>query len=811
MTVGAPAAYPDRGAALLPPLAGADRPRLPRVAVDTETHLTRRGYTVPRVVCMSLALDAVTVDGFYDAVHHMDGQNGDDEQVVSTPLQGDRVRIGALLTGRKMLLVYRRLLEMAADGQIDLVMHHAVWDLCVLIEAAARCPWTDVGPLLELTVAVLDAGGVRCTLVREKLIAIAKGKLKGAPRGYFALSSEFGLARRYLGIDRREEKKQFTVCTTCDGTGRHVLGDCGACEGYGAVGPWRMRYCQLDGVPLTQWPDRPVIYAIGDCYETLDACHAQEASHPVTEVGAIFRGFDDEGGRVRNGHVINEEAQLRAGVSFAAKAAWGVCVDPPRARALDAVVTKIAKEANAIGVRAGFVRDFTGIAAKDPQRKRGKAGSKCTDALHALIIEAFGYDEDGNPLAERKDPSPTEIHKAAEEGREPVGNIKADRDTLMSSGHPDLIAYAERGAALKLATTYVPILHEGIALGPIDPELPNGPHGPITSRANDLLVTGRAGWSNPNWTNPPREGGFRECVIPRPGHVFVTADYSTIEFWAWGQVCSWLGFGRTVVDVALAGIDPHLDFASDLMDIPYDLAKKLRAEGDKDVKARRQVAKVANYGFPGGMGAKRFVIQARNQGVILDERHDIAVVKARELHHAFREKWPEAKSYFAWVGSRVGTREQPKKYTARQFVSGRLRGRVGYCDGCNTYFQGLVADGAKDASWNLFKASRGLGPFGAELAGCRPVLFLHDELIIEVPCGDGTERYPLDAAHLTAAADALARLMVAAMQPYIPDIPIEAEAAAMLRWQKGPDPRFVDTTAGRVLVPTDFPDEGVLR
>jgi hypothetical protein len=49
--------------------------------------------------------------------------------------------------------------------------------------------------------------------------------------------------------------------------------------------------------------------------------------------------------------------------------------------------------------------------------------------------------------------------------------------------------------------------------------------------------------------------------------------------------------------------------------------------------------------------------------------------------------------------------------------------------------------------------------------------------------------------------------MVDAMAPYLPDLPIEAEAAAMTRWHKGPERVVVNGG----LLPCDWSDEGVIR
>jgi hypothetical protein len=782
---------------------------------------------VPRLVCLSLAWgeDADEIVGVHAAELWLRPRGAD--RIVEE-WRGDRVSNRVLLTGGRAIATYRALLNKALAGRLDLVAHNAAFDLTGMAEAAATHPESS-GPLLVQTLEALEAGAVRCTLVREKLIAIGLDRLRGAPNGYFSLAGHeaWSLVARYLGEDRTADKGKHEVCDACGGSGVAIddpnrngrvwtpphgggMAGCPTCSATGSVGPWRMRYCQLDGVPLDRWPADAVRYAVADAVDALRVCDAQDHT-PSTEIGPLV----DEAG-----HIVDEIPQVRTAFAFATLAAWGVCVDPERTASLDAVVSKIVAEAAEIGRRAGFVRDANGIAHADTSGpdggpKRGRPGSECKAAKHALVVAAYG----GEETAPRNNPTDNEQAAALEEGREPLGSIKADRDTLLSSGHDDLIAYAEVGASLTLARTYVPILREGVALGPVAGSGEGGSeggrqvHGPITSRPNILVASGRASWGQPNWTNPPREGGFRDCVVPRPGHVFVAADLGGAELVAWAQICLWEGFGSTMADAILAGRDLHTDFAADVIGIPYDEAMARRSAGDEHVKGQRQIAKVGNYGFLGGMGGKRFVVHARNQNTPLHEDREEALAIAWTMHAAFRVKWPESLAYFAWVSARSGTRDDPVRFTARQYVSGRLRGGLGYTTGCNTYFQGLVADGAKAATWRAVLATHGLGDGAAgrparALAGCRIVLFLHDELIMEVPCGDGSPRYPLDAGHLTAAAAALSWVMIDAMAPYLPDLPIEADAAAMLRWHKGPE--RVEGPGG-VLLPCDWPEGGVLR
>src|SRR5262249_3121087 len=91
----------------------------------------------------------------------------------------------------------------------------------------------------------------------------------------------------------------------------------------------------------------------------------------------------------------------------------------------------------------------------------------------------------------------------------------------------------------------------------------------------------------------------------------------------------------------------------------------------------------------------------------------------------------------------------------------------------NTMFQGLAADGAKEALWQVARRCYERRYRGNALHGSRPILFLHDELILEVP----EDRAP-------EAADELARVMVESMRLWVRDVPIKAEPRLMDRWRK---------------------------
>src|SRR5207249_892193 len=100
---------------------------------------------------------------------------------------------------------------------------------------------------------------------------------------------------------------------------------------------------------------------------------------------------------------------------------------------------------------------------------------------------------------------------------------------------------------------------------------------------------------------------------------------------------------------------------------------------------------------PGGMGAERMVDYLKASGTILDPDRNLAVTKAKQYIEEWHAAWPEMREYFDKVSSFVG----PVEGTIVQLRSLRKRGRCGFTDGANTFFQGLAADGAKDALWRV--------------------------------------------------------------------------------------------------------------
>lgn len=697
----------------------------PLIGFDTETHLIRRGRLVPRLVCLSLSGDPGTPrpEAHVGSCVVYVGDGGEWTWL------GDR---------RATVDVLPEIFGGALDGDYDLAAHNAAFDLAVLVDLWETCPasWRlealDGRPQRAIrdVIALLDDGRIRDSGIREMLLRIASGTFRFKPDGQGGVKkTNFHLADLVLdhfGVDISGSK----------------VGDV-----------WRLRYAELDGVPIEAWPAAAAEYAIGD---------AEWARHTIRAQGtpATVGGYPlvDEAGIV-----TDEAAQTRAAFALHAMAAWGLRTDRELVASTVAGWREIAERGRRIGEEAGFIR----VKGRD----KGKPGSVQKAVLQGLVVEAY---------ARRG----LEAPRSGSSKTFPEGQVRTAEEVLRDSRDPTLVEYATCIQATTWETKYAGILEAGVRY-------------PITSRPGVLVRSGRTSWSDPPLQQPPREGGFREAHVPRPGFAYVSVDYDAIELCALAQAHIDWGLGSTLADAINAGADPHILMAADILnaegvpaptgerwDLEVATAARRGVFGSDTyatVKEYRQLAKAANFGFPGGLGPDAFVAYAHaTYGV------DIEPDRAAELKALWLARWPEMRGYFDRITRSLGFGDS---FTVVQPVSGRLRGSCGFTDGANTYFQGRVADGAKAAAWVLTREA--LATPASPFFGSRPVLFLHDEIVSEVPLP-----------RLHDAAEHKARVMRDVMQRYIPDVRVSAEPAAMLRWYK--DAETVRDADGR-LVPWEPP------
>jgi DNA polymerase I-like protein with 3'-5' exonuclease and polymerase domains len=178
----------------------------------------------------------------------------------------------------------------------------------------------------------------------------------------------------------------------------------------------------------------------------------------------------------------------------------------------------------------------------------------------------------------------------------------------------------------------------------------------------------------------------------------------------------------------------------------------------------RQVGKIGNFGFIGGLGPNGLVLFAlKGYGV------KISFDSAARLKEIWLRSWPEFKYYFKWVQSMVGRH----KYggNIQQLFSNRYRGKTTFTAACNSFFQGLAADAAKEAGWYICKAM--YCDKTSPLYGFRLVNFIHDEFIGEGP----EDRAP-------EAAEEMSKIMIQVAQKWMPNLKIRAEPCLMDCWSK---------------------------
>lgn len=344
-----------------------------------------------------------------------------------------------------------------------------------------------------------------------------------------------------------------------------------------------------------------------------------------------------------------------------------------------------------------------------------------------------------------------------------TGLIKIDAEACKESGDPVLRSFAVltsantllkkaqrmlKGTRVPLQTSYLSLVETGRT----------------SSRASDDNLIGdnfqnfRRDMSSFNDVSTELPGQ-RECIIARPGYVLCSIDFNAAEMRSFAQLAySKLGWSK-IRDTLNRGRDPHLALAAkSILRISYKEAKRRLEAGDAKVARARQYAKIPNFALLGGGGWRILPDYAKGMDI------ELSAEQAKELYAAFHEAWPEVAAMHKHFGKFVHARyEHP--------ISRRLRYLTRYAQACNNPFQGLTADAAKYAVCVLAReeyTSTGC------LRGAHSLLFMHDEVIFELPENRASEL-----------AWRATKLMIDAYNRFTPDVPMTAEPSLMRRLSKG--------------------------
>lgn len=449
---------------------------------------------------------------------------------------------------------------------------------------------------------------------------------------------------------------------------------------------------------------------------------------------------------------------------------------------------------------------------------------------HKQCVEcsATGLDLSSSELVPLNDPST----------RYPTGSVQTGRDALYETGDDLLIAYAAHSEDRKLGTTYVPWLETSF----VDDGNGGRRRIPLTLRPHVLLETGRTSYSGLVQLLP-RRGGIRQCIEPRPRRVFSTTDYEAGELITHAQSCLWIVGESALATALLNKVKPHNALGAQILGIDYDEFNRRYAEKDRTCVDVRQACKPANFGFPGRMGPVTLVKQQRKQGpdtphpsgpiwieledgtrvrgykglrfcLLMTGAQRCGEVKvtswgrrtfsptckacieaATWLREGWLKRWPENEPYFAHIEEAEEAGGMIAQHVSKRLRTPSPKERGVGNSLANGYFQGLLADLAKDALCAVTRecyvpvvVDDPSSQFHGEVTPLyrsvtRIPLFAHDELIGEH-----------DDALAHEGATRIGEIMVGKMREWCPDLApaANAEPALMTRWYKSAAPIYHD-------------------
>ncbi len=730
--------------------------------LDTETHLIAAGDITPRLVCATFDVAqeglVTPTDKIHDTFKSWCIGNGDTALV------------------EQMLELFQETYQ----RRMRIVIQNASFDLGVLLRYCldvidglqvgsvqiAKDLYQLIWEVLERSLDDEQAGGrplVHDTIIREKLWNLSShgGIAQGKGRELrYGLSD---LVKTYFGIDISDNK------VTTDAQGRiydHNNVDITGTPQAGAA--WRLRYKELDGVPLDRWPLEALVYAISDASWARKIWEVQEGNRRPSGYGSM-----------------NSEAlQVYADLGLRLYSATGFRLDQ----------TRVSRVEGAIDIQLEKVRSLLQL--NGIERPNQSINTKVVAARVEEAWKKLGRHPILTPSGESVSCSAEALEHL--EGIDPILDL-----------------YRERQEVIKIKTAFIPNIR--------------GER--VWSNYDILKETGRTSsygasekgprkplYAAVNIQQMPRAAGVRECFLPPEGYLIMSGDYSALELCSVAQVTysilghsvhreknlqgydlhSYLGSGMAMSlspqlvgeasthDAAYQALRANLKAARGFQDADTSPAAEHARALAKGAKHYRNFAKPVGLGYPGGLGPKTLVSFAKaTYSVEMDE--DQATV-FREL---WRQTYPEMPEFFRWVEKQTDYSNKDSEgqdtYCYETLGLKRFRAGASFCATANGMsMQSLSADGAKRSVCWLARATMGGLPPDSPysiLSDCLPLAFIHDENLIAIPDDIlATERALLSS-----------KLMVEAMKLSMPDVLINAEPALMRRWSKeAGDPEWRD-------------------
>jgi len=233
-----------------------------------------------------------------------------------------------------------------------------------------------------------------------------------------------------------------------------------------------------------------------------------------------------------------------------------------------------------------------------------------------------------------------------------------------------------------------------------------------TTFSQTVVATGRLSSVKPNLQNIPADvSGYgieiRSAFKPKPGHVFIAADYSQIEL----RVLAYLSQDKNLLQAFLAGHDIHAETAARLFNVSLDQV----------TKEQRQLGKRINFSILYGLTPYG-----------LSKDLNISFKDAKQYIEKYFNQYPKVSTWMekiivsvqdkGYVQTHWGRRRYiPNIYEKNHALYEEAR-RVAI----NTVVQGTAAEIMKQGMINLVVA------FKKDKLDAQILLQIHDELLISV-------------------------------------------------------------------------------
>jgi len=648
------------------------------------------------------------------------------EEVIPRPVclsWADDLNTGLVATKTEMETVLKNYLE---DDNVVIIAHNAEFEGNVIDKHFPNLQSALYKKFLD--------GKFTCTKVYEQHIS----NIEQRGLHSFALDS---LVKKYFKLDISEDKKNPDA--------------------------WRLRYHELDGIPVDEWPEEAKRYAIDDSKWALKIYKLQQENKLNIDLSVCADFFLNKMGNL--GITTDHDRVLLLEKELIAKLT-------PKYKALEE------KGLTQLGINGKYKKNVNNLRAY------------ITENVTALEYTAKGS-----------------VAVASEVLVRYLGSLPEDskvKDTLQN--------YIDIMKSEKILTAFVSRLKEA------------NPY--IRSRYKAVVSSGRTSSSTSqnypsvNIQQMPRavQGvtwDIRNCFIPRKGYKIVSIDYAGLELASTAhQLNSLLGM-HDMLDTINSGeepVDMHSMLAYRLMNLKEKTKETYKSFVSKKKEAPykdyRQLAKPINLGFPGGIGydtmrtllardnifPKLQVLESspfenqltwkrsrcRKEGYpvrirrVEEKKFELIYDELVGLKQELFGLYPDLE-YFLKNGhlnfltgnhkmmkNEYGEWEKEPMYGFE--VQGFNRDWCTYTQLCNgLLMQSPAAIGAKKAMVEIIRRFSGDKRI-------HPLAFIHDEIVFEVLTND--EMYAI--------IEEISEIMIDKMQSVLKDVRITVEAEAFDYWKK---------------------------